>query len=134
MKATTLPGAEDSETSIPTQDTESRTTITESAQTQIVVIGTAQFLTQMRQDGVNFFLNTVDWLTLGDALIGIRSQTITNRPLRDASEIEKNLIKYLCIVGIPLIVIIFGLLRYILRNRAKRMVEAFSTTRSMTTD
>ena len=96
----------------------------------------------MRRDGIDFFLNTVDWLTLGDALIGIRSQTITNRPLqiktssgefREPSEIEKNLIKYLCIVGIPLLVVIFGLVRYVLRNRAKRIVEAFST-RSMTTD
>ena len=85
----------------------------------------------MRKDGVDFFLNTVDWLTLGDALIGIRSQTITNRPLqiktrdgefRDPSEIEKNLIKYLCIVGIPLLVVIFGLLRYFLKRRAKRFV------------
>ena len=135
-------GAEDSEVLTPTQDTEARTTITESAHTQIVVVGTAQFLTQMRQDGVDFFLNTVDWLTLGDALIGIRSQTITNRPLqiktrsgefREPSEIEKNLIKYLCIIGVPLLVVIFGLLRYVLRNRAKRMVEVFST-RSITTD
>ena len=135
-------GAEDDEMSVSTQDTEAPTTITESTQTQIVVVGNAQFLTQMRRDGVDFFLNTVDWLTLGDALIGIRSQTITNRPLqiktrdgdfREVSEIEKNIIKYLCIAGIPLLVVIFGLLRYILRNRAKRMVEAFST-RSMTTD
>ena len=129
------PVANAEETEIPTsvQDDTTQTTITESAQTQIVVVGTTQFLTQMRQDGINFFLNTVDWLTLGDALIGIRSQTITNRPLRDASEIEKNLIKYLCIIGVPLMVIIFGLLRYFLKSRAKRMIEAFST-RSMTTD
>ena len=135
-------GAEDDEMAVSTQDTEARTTITESAQTQIVVVGTAQFLTQMRRDGVDFFLNTVDWLTLGDALIGIRSQTITNRPLqiktssgefREVSEIEKNLIKYLCTVGIPLFVVIFGLVRYFLKSRAKRMVETFST-RSMTTD
>ena len=135
-------GTENDEMSVSTQDTEAPTTITESTQTQIVVVGNAQFLTQMRRDGVDFFLNTVDWLTLGDALIGIRSQTITNRPLqiktrdgdfREVSEIEKNIIKYLCIAGIPLLVVIFGLLRYILRNRAKRMVEAFST-RSMTTD
>ncbi len=134
--------AEDNEISVATQDTEAGTTITESPQTQIVVVGNAQFLTQMRPDGIDFFLNTVDWLTLGDALIGIRSQTITNRPLqiktrdgdfREVSEIEKNIIKYLCIAGIPLLVVIFGLLRYVLRNRAKRMVEAFST-RAMTTD
>ena len=123
----------DNEAPVPTQDTEAQTTISESAQTQIIVIGTAQFLTQMRPDGINFFLNTVDWLTFGDALIGIRSQAITNRPLRDVSEIEKNLIKYLCIVGIPLLVVIFGLVRYFLKNRAKRMVEAFSI-RHMTSD
>lgn len=125
--------AEDTETPTSVQDDAPQPTITESAQTQIVVVGTAQFLTQMRPDGVNFFLNAVDWLTLGDALIGIRSQTITDRPLRDASEIEKNLIKYLCIVGIPLLVVIFGLVRYFLKSRAKRMVETFST-RSMSTD
>ena len=115
--------AEDGESATSLQTDETQTTITESAQTQIVVVGTAQFLTQMRPDGVNFFLNTVDWLTLGDALIGIRSQTITNRPLREASEIEKNLIKYFCIVGIPLFVVIFGLVRYFLKNRAKRLFE-----------
>ena len=129
-------GAEDSEMPVPTQDAEARTTLTESAQTQIVVVGTAQFLTQMRPDGVNFFLNTVDWLTLGDALIGIRSQTITNRPLqiktrdgefREPSEIEKNLIKYLCIAGIPLLVVIFGLVRYFVKRRAKRFVETYGS-------
>ena len=133
---------EDNETPVPTQDTTERTTITESAQTQIVVVGTAQLLTQLNANSVNFFLNTVDWLTLGDALIGIRSQTITDRPLqiktrsgefREVSEIEKNFIKYLCTVGIPLFVVIFGLVRYFLKRRAKRMVEAFST-RSMTSD
>ena len=73
---------EDNETPAPTQDTAERTTITESAQTQIVVVGTAYLLTQPNPNSVNFFLNTVDWLTLGDALIGIRSQTITDRPLQ----------------------------------------------------
>ena len=133
---------EDSEAPVPTQDTEARTTITESAETQIVVVGTAQFLLQLNANSVNFFLNTLDWLTLGDALIGIRSQTITDRPLqiktrsgefREVSEIEKNFVKYLCTVGIPLFVVIFGLVRYFLKSRAKRMVETFST-RSMTTD
>ena len=115
----------DNEAPVPTQDTEAQTTISESAQTQIIVIGTAQFLTQMRPDGINFFLNTVDWLTFGDTLIGIRSQAITDRPLRDVSEIEKNLIKYLCIVGIPLLVILYGLIQYFLKRRVKQLVRGF---------
>ena len=119
--------ASDDQTLTAAQDADARATRTESEQTQIVVVGTAQFLTQLRPDGVNFFLNTVDWLTLGDALIGIRSHTITDRPLREVSEIEKNFIKYLCIVGVPLIVIVFGLLRYFLKRRAKRFVETYGT-------
>ena len=121
------PTPENSEMPAPGSDTEGRITQTESEQTQIVVVGTAQFLTQLRGDGINFFLNTVDWLTLGDALIGIRSHTITDRPLREVSEIEKNFIKYLCIVGVPLIVIVFGLLRYFLKRRAKRFVETYGS-------
>ena len=115
------------ETATPVEPTETRATKTESEQTQIVVMGTAQFLSQLRPDGINFFLNTVDWLTLGDALIGIRSHTITDRPLREASEIEKNFIRYLCIIGIPLLVVIFGLLRYSLKTRAKRLVETYGS-------
>ena len=117
----------ENETPVSAQDVQARTTKTESEQTQIVVVGTAQFLTQLRPDGVNFFLNTVDWLTLGDALIGIRSHTITDRPLREVSEIEKNFIKYLCIVGVPLLVVIFGLLRYFLKRRAKRFMETYGS-------
>ena len=120
-------GAAEGESAAPVQDAEARPTKTEGEQTQIVVVGTAQFLTQLRPDGVNFFLNTVDWLTLGDALIGIRSHAITDRPLREVSEIEKNFIRYLCTIGIPLLVVIFGLLRYYLKQRAKRLVETYST-------
>ena len=135
VTADDIPGAEDSETPDPAQDAETRTTKTESEQTQIVVVGTAQFLAQMRQDGVNFFLNTVDWLTLGDTLIGIRSQTITDRPLqiktpdgefREVSEFEKNFIRYLCTVGVSFFVIAFGLIRYLLKRRAKRLVESMA--------
>ena len=126
-------GAGESEAATSAQADEARTTITESTQTQIIIVGTAQFLTQqLRQDGVDFFLNTIDWLTLGDALIGIRSQRITDRPLRiktpdggfrEVSEFEKNFIRYLCTVGVSLLVVIFGLVRYFLKNRAKRLFE-----------
>ena len=120
-------GENDGGTSPPTQDAEDRTTITESAETQIVVVGTAQFLTQLRSDGVNFFLNSLDWLTLGDALIGIRSHTITDRPLREALGFERNFIKYMCTIGIPLLVVVFGLIRYLLKRRVKRLVGAYGS-------
>ena len=116
-------GENGDDTSVPTQDTDDRTTITESAETQIVVVGTAQFLSQLNRNSADFFLNSLDWLTLGDALIGIRSQTITDRPLADTSELIKNAIKYICTLGISMLVILFGLIRYFIKGRVRRLVE-----------
>ncbi len=111
----------------PQSVSENRETKTESEPTQIVVVGNSKFLEQGRPDGQLFFLNTVDWLTLGEDLISIRSHAITDRPLREVSESEKTFIRFICVFGIPLIVVAFGLLRYYLRRRAKRLVEAYST-------
>ena len=111
----------------PKSVSEDRETKTESESTQIVVLGNSRFLEQGRADGQLFFLNTVDWLTLGEDLISIRSHAITDRPLREVSESEKTFIRFICVFGIPLIVVAFGLLRYYMRRRAKRLVEAYST-------
>ena len=112
----------------PKSVSEDRETKTESEPTQIIVVGNSKFLEQGRQGGQLFFLNAVDWLTLGEDLISIRSHAITDRPLREVSESEKNFIRFICVFGIPLIVIAFGLIRYFLRRRAKRLVEAYATT------
>ncbi len=104
-----------------------RTTTPESQPTQLVVVGNSAFLEQGRPDGQIFFLNTIDWLTLGEDLINIRSHDVMERPLREVSESEKGFIRFVCTFGIPLIVVAFGLLRFFLRRRAKRLVEAYGT-------
>ena len=119
--------ANGNDTPNPTQETEDRTTITEGIETQIIVIGTAQILDRINEHGAKFFLNCVDWLTLGETLIGIRSHTITNRPLKDTSGFEKNFIKYMCTIGIPLVVVLFGLIRYLLKRRVKRLVGTYGS-------
>ena len=106
---------------------EERTTRAESEATQIVVLGNSQFLQQGRPDGQLFFLNTVDWLTLGEELINIRSHGATDRPLKEISESEKFFLKFVSIAGVPLLVVAFGLVRFFLRRRAKRLVEAYGS-------
>jgi gliding-associated putative ABC transporter substrate-binding component GldG len=106
---------------------EERTTKTDSEATQIVVVGNSQFVQQGQRDGQLFFLNTVDWLTLGEELINIRSHGATNRPLKEISESEKFFLKFISIAGVPLLVIAFGLVRFFLRRRAKRLVEAYGS-------
>ena len=106
---------------------EERTTKTDSETTQIVVVRNSQFLQQGRPDGQLFFLNTVDWLTLGEELINIRSHGVTNRPLKEVSESEKFFLKFISIAGVPILVVAFGLVRFFLRRRAKRLVEAYGS-------
>ena len=106
---------------------EERMTKTDSEATQIVVVGNSQFLQQGRPDGQLFFLNTVDWLTLGEELINIRSHGVTNRPLKEVSESEKFFLKFISIAGVPILVVAFGLVRFFLRRRAKRLVEAYGS-------
>ena len=123
-----LPEIDESDaTETPATVTEDRETKTESEPTQIVVVGNSKFLEQGRPGGQLFFLNTIDWLTLGEDLISIRSHAITDRPLREVSESEKNFVRFICVFGIPMIVIAFGLIRYFLRRRAKRLVETYAT-------
>ncbi len=121
----------ENDTTPSNEESEERTTINESTDTQIIVVGTAQVLTQLSRNSVDFFLNSIDWLTQGDTLIGIRSHTITDRPLKETSNLEKNIIMFLCIVGIPLLVVLIGLIRYLLKGRVKRMVETYGSETSL---
>ena len=106
---------------------EERTTITASEPTQIVVLGNSAFLQFSGRDEQNFFFNTIDWLTLGDDLIHIRSHGVTDRPLKEVSEGQKLFLKFANIAGVPIVVVAFGLIRYLLRRRAKRLVETYGT-------
>lgn len=110
-----------------TAASENRTTKTESAPTQIIVVGNSAFLQFGGQSELTFFFNTIDWLTLGDDLIHIRSHGVTDRPLKEVSEGQKLFLKFANIAGVPIVVIAFGLIRYLLRRRAKRLVETYGT-------
>lgn len=110
-----------------TATSENRTTKTESAPTQIIVVGNSAFLQFGGQSELTFFFNTIDWLTLGDDLIHIRSHGVTDRPLKEVSEGQKLFLKFANIAGVPIVVIAFGLIRYLLRRRAKRLVETYGT-------
>lgn len=127
-ESTTDPeGENEDDKSDTTPDSEDRITITDSTDTQIVVVGTGGILTQLNPNSAKFFLNCIDWLTLGDTLIGIRSHSITSRPLNETSGLAKNFIKYLCTIGIPLLVVIVGLIRYLLKRRVKRLVGTYGS-------
>lgn len=90
--------------------------------TKILVMGNARFLTNgfiTAPGNADFFLNAVDWFTWGDDLIGIRAKKMLNRPLPILTERQKRLIKYGNMIGVPLVVILVGVIRFYLRQRRR---------------
>jgi len=86
-----------------------------SPETQMVVVGdwrfiTDQFLGQFPGNSV-LLANAVDWMTLGNDLIAIRSRSAGNRPLKEIDDGKRGLLKILCVLGLPVLVIVGGLAR-----------------------
>ena len=116
---TTAAQAENKRTNPP------ETIIPESRDTKLIVVGNARFITEnfpAEFDGNRiFFLNAIDWFTIGDYLIGIRSRESTDRPLRVISEEAKAALRFINILGVSILVGLFGLSRFYLRRRRKRL-------------
>ncbi len=98
--------------------------------TSILVIGCSRFvqdpyfenqLIQSREANLNFVLNTIDWMTLGGDLIGVRARGTSLRPLK--SEISRTEALIVGLVGpflVPVLMIVIGISRSVLRKRAKK--------------
>ncbi|HIN29456.1 TPA: hypothetical protein EYM82_11230 [Candidatus Poribacteria bacterium] len=107
-------------------DDSSRETKSESEPTKIVVVGTSQILNQVSPAGMAFFQNTLDYLALGGQLIGIRSQKLSDRSFQtEPGGATRLLIKLICIGLVPTLVAIIGVMRFLLKRRARQMIESF---------
>lgn len=91
---------------------------------RLVIVGDADFLSDqfVRNSVANaiFGLNALDWLTQSEELVRIRSKAPTLRPLVFGSDFEKQMIKYLNLVGVPLAFVVFGTVRLFRRRRFTR--------------
>jgi gliding-associated putative ABC transporter substrate-binding component GldG len=97
--------------------------LTQSPPTRMVAAGDADFVKDRNlrgTDNLAFFLNIVDWLSQDEALITIRSKQVNPRPLKQLSSGTKKLIKYGNTFGLPLLVIMFGVVRWQIKKRVKR--------------
>lgn len=101
------------------------TVLYESPKTQIAVIGDSRFLSdafvQSYNENVVFFLNLLDWMAFGEDLIAIRSKGVTDRPLRSISSAAKALFKNFNTYGVAFLVVLFGLVRYGVQRRKRRV-------------
>lgn len=81
------------------------------------------FQKQLMQNGahLNFFLNAIDAMTLGDVLIGIRSKGQANRVLPKISAPAKVAWRLFVVFFMPAIIVLLGFLRAYMRRRAKQL-------------
>ncbi len=91
---------------------------------RVVVVGDADFLTDVfarnATENLIFALNAIDWLTQSDALLSIRSKQRTPRPLVFESDTSKQAIKYLNLIGVPLLFVLLGTVRLMRRRGMTR--------------
>ena len=100
--------------------------IPESADTRMVVFGDANFIQDQYLvpglDNLTMMLNTVDWLAQDEALISIRSKDVGSRPIKaEVADATRRTVKYANMVIPPLLVIGFGIVRWRVRQSARRM-------------
>ena len=104
--------------------------VEESPETQVIVVGNSQFANSnfisMFPGNQNFILNAIDWMTLGDKLIAIRSRGTAERPLKISSATGKALFKYANTFGVAILVAAFGITQ-VMRRRARRSAAVVHT-------
>jgi gliding-associated putative ABC transporter substrate-binding component GldG len=100
----------------------------QSENSRVIVVGDSDFpndnFIRNTPDNLIFFQNLVDSLSLDEDLITIRSKGITERPIQELSDGAKVAIRYANVLGITLIVVCIGLIRYFIRKK-KRFIEEF---------
>lgn len=91
------------------------------SEARIIVVGDSNFIEDsfLRSNPENmlFIQNIVDGLSQDSDLINIRSRGVTDRPLVNLKESQKNFWKYFNIFAVAGIVIIYGVLRFIFRKK-----------------
>ncbi len=127
-KEVPAPETEDEETPPPEQTEEE--VVERSPETSILVVGNSNFINdrfvQQFPENKTFFLNAIDHLTMGDRLIGIRSRPVMERPLKEISERDKALYRFLGTYAVPILIAVFGLVRLHLRRQQKKVFEQMS--------
>lgn len=97
------------------------------AQTQksrLLVISAPSFLDDNFMTGGNMIavLNAIDWLSGDEALIALRSRSVTQRPLEALSSAGKSFFKGFWMFGLPLLIAFIGTVRW-WQLRRRRAIE-----------
>ena len=90
---------------------------------RVLVAGGSTFIQDQYMGKANeaFILNMVDWMVMDEALLAVRSRGLAAAPIGEISNGGRNALKFANIVGVPFAFVVFGLVRWRVREgrRAK---------------
>lgn len=91
---------------------------------RLIVVGDSDFLSdqfiQNASNNLAFAQNALDWLAADESLIHIRSKDAIAAPLVFQTDSQKAAIKYLNLIGIPILITLAGVVRIFLRRRKSK--------------
>lgn len=95
-------------------------------ESRLIVVGTSSFLWDdfLSPPNQMLALNMVDWLLADTALLEMRSRTFNDAPLNaDISDAVRQTVKYGNILGVPFLLVMYGLIRWRLRESRRRALR-----------
>ena len=93
---------------------------------RLIVVGDSEWLTDIMINSIRsdtnlvVALNWIDWLAQEEALAQIRSKVVSTRQLLFSSDTHRNLVQYGNMVGVPVLLVVVGVLRFIIRRNLSR--------------
>lgn len=96
-----------------------------SGDARVVVIGGSTFIQDQFLSAGNraLVLNLMDWLVLDEALLAIRARGLAAAPLGELDEGQRATIRYANVIGLPLAFVLFGIVRWRMRERRRALVH-----------
>lgn len=97
-----------------------------SMESRIVVVGTSAFIWDefLSPSNMVLALNMVDWMLSDAAILEMRSRSFQDAPIKtDLSDGVRFLVKFGNIFGVPLLLIIYGLMRWRRREQKRKEIK-----------
>ena len=108
-----------------TAETSSENRLSEVEKSRLILISDADLISgdfiRRYEDNLVFLQNIIDGLTLDESLAAIRSKAVTERPITELDDTARSLVKYGNIIGVPMLVVIFAVVRFVWRRKSQRM-------------
>ena len=92
---------------------------------RLVVLSSGKIFSDdyMNEPNSIFLANVVEMMVLGDQLLGIRSTPVTARPLKELTDAQKQFYRWMNVLGVPILLVLFGMLLWFLKGRRRIAIQ-----------